>query len=68
MAFAPSPEPNGHHYAEYVNEPLSPATRIASSGGMPRAGKTPSSQGKEHTFGWERIVVDKNGLRRVTEG
>ena len=71
-AFAPSPGPNGELYAEYgTSLQTSPGRRKSSQSQekRSRSGRTSSSKGKEkdHSPGWEHVVVAKGGLLRVSE-
>ena len=72
-AFAPSPGPNGELYSEYGTKVVpTPETRKSSlqtQEKQSRSGRTSSSKGKEkdHSPGWEHVVVAKGGLLRVSE-
>jgi hypothetical protein len=75
VAFAPSPGPNVENYAgvEYgTSVSVSSQSRKSthqSQGKRSRSGRTSSAKGKEkdHSPGWEHVVVAKGGLLRVSE-
>jgi hypothetical protein len=75
VAFAPSPGPNVENYAgvDYGTSvsvfPQSRKSTHQSQGKRSRSGRTSSAKGKEkdHSPGWEHVVVAKGGLLRVSE-